>query len=246
MIAMFALSLACFALLGWLVDAGLVLHAAWACGPNLAAPNDALALLLLLLVAPVFGFFVSPLFARLSRRARVRGRRLRRDAGRAAATWRRRCSSCTRTTPRRSRPTRCTCASTTRTRRPSSASRALSAAPPEPSTMTNLLAPEMPGRAPQRDERRRRSAATSRRCSGWHAADGAIEKTFAFKNYLETIAFVERAGLDRATSRTTIPTCASASTAASCASRPHSVGGISRQRLHLRRQGRCASSPSLG
>ena len=34
----------------------------------MSAPNDALALLLFLLVVPVFSFFVSPLFARLSRR----------------------------------------------------------------------------------------------------------------------------------------------------------------------------------
>jgi STE24 endopeptidase len=34
----------------------------------MSAPNDALALLLFLLVVPVFGFFVSPLFAQLSRR----------------------------------------------------------------------------------------------------------------------------------------------------------------------------------
>ncbi len=26
--------------------------------------------------------------------------------------------------------------------------------------------------------------------SGWHLSDGAIEKTYAFKNYYETIAFV--------------------------------------------------------
>jgi STE24 endopeptidase len=32
------------------------------------APNDALALLLFMLVVPVFGFFVSPLIAQLSRR----------------------------------------------------------------------------------------------------------------------------------------------------------------------------------
>jgi STE24 endopeptidase len=32
------------------------------------APNDAIALLLFLMVTPVFGFFVSPLFAQLSRR----------------------------------------------------------------------------------------------------------------------------------------------------------------------------------
>ena len=27
--------------------------------------------------------------------------------------------------------------------------------------------------------------------SGWHAASGAIEKTFAFKGWLETVAFVD-------------------------------------------------------
>src|SRR5512140_3842782 len=36
--------------------------------PNLAGPNDALALLLFLLAVPVFSFFVSPLFAVLSRK----------------------------------------------------------------------------------------------------------------------------------------------------------------------------------
>ncbi len=65
--AMFALSLLGFALLGWLSGrawfyTGLGLQ------PNMAAPNDALALLLFLLALPVFAFFVSPLFAQLSRR----------------------------------------------------------------------------------------------------------------------------------------------------------------------------------
>jgi STE24 endopeptidase len=65
--AMFALSLLGFALLGWLSGrawffSGLGVQ------PNMAAPNDALALLLFALALPVFGFFVSPLFARLSRR----------------------------------------------------------------------------------------------------------------------------------------------------------------------------------
>jgi STE24 endopeptidase len=36
--------------------------------PSLTGPNDALALLLFLLVGPVFAFFVSPLFAAVSRR----------------------------------------------------------------------------------------------------------------------------------------------------------------------------------
>ena len=35
--------------------------------PNLGAPNDALALLLFLMVVPVFSLFISPLFAQLSR-----------------------------------------------------------------------------------------------------------------------------------------------------------------------------------
>ena len=49
---------------------------------NLAAPERcALALLLFLLVAPVFTYFVSPLLANLSRAATVPGRRLRLRAG---------------------------------------------------------------------------------------------------------------------------------------------------------------------
>jgi STE24 endopeptidase len=36
--------------------------------PNIAAPNDALALLLFLTVVPVFSFFTSPLMAQLSRK----------------------------------------------------------------------------------------------------------------------------------------------------------------------------------
>ena len=67
--SMFVLSLAGFALLGWLCGQ------AWffiglGVRPNLqaGAPSDALALLLFLLVAPVFSQFVAPLFAQLSRR----------------------------------------------------------------------------------------------------------------------------------------------------------------------------------
>ena len=64
---MFVASLAGFALLGWLATrawfyTGLGVH------PNLAAPNDALALLLFLMAVPVFSYFVSPLFARWSRK----------------------------------------------------------------------------------------------------------------------------------------------------------------------------------
>jgi STE24 endopeptidase len=67
MAAMFALSLAGFALLGW-----LSVHAWFYTGlgvqPNMAAPNDALAILLFMLAVPVFGFFISPLPVRISRK----------------------------------------------------------------------------------------------------------------------------------------------------------------------------------
>ena len=67
MLSMFALSLAGFALLGWL-SSRVWFYAALGVAPSVAVPNDAVALLLFALVVPVFGFFVSPLFARLSRR----------------------------------------------------------------------------------------------------------------------------------------------------------------------------------
>jgi len=65
--SMFAISLAGLALLGWLsVQAWF--YVGLGVRPSLGAPNDAIALLLFLLVAPVFGYFVSPLFAQLSRK----------------------------------------------------------------------------------------------------------------------------------------------------------------------------------
>ena len=64
---LFAFSLAGFALLGWLSRQPWF-YTGLGVTPNLMAPNDALALLLFLLVAPVFSFFVSPLMAQLSRR----------------------------------------------------------------------------------------------------------------------------------------------------------------------------------
>jgi STE24 endopeptidase len=66
-VMMFALSLAGFALLGWLATR-VWFYQGLGVQPSLAAPNDALALLLFLLVVPVFSFFVSPLVAQLSRR----------------------------------------------------------------------------------------------------------------------------------------------------------------------------------
>jgi STE24 endopeptidase len=65
--SMFAISLAGFALLGWLSRQPWF-YAGLGVRPSLGAPNDTLALLLFLLVTPVFGFFVSPLLALLSRK----------------------------------------------------------------------------------------------------------------------------------------------------------------------------------
>ncbi len=75
MAAMFALSLAGFALLGWL-STQLWFYTGLGVRPSLSAlvpgvpvvPNDALALLLFLLVVPVFTVFLAPLFAYFSRR----------------------------------------------------------------------------------------------------------------------------------------------------------------------------------
>ena len=72
-IGMFALSLLAFVLLGWLSGQGWF-YAGLGVTPNFQlpgvtrAPNDALALLLFLLVLPVFSFFISPVFAQRSRR----------------------------------------------------------------------------------------------------------------------------------------------------------------------------------
>lgn len=67
--AMFALSLAGFALLGSL-SAQSWFYTALGVRPNLidGSANDALALLLFLLVIPAFGQFVAPVFAQISRR----------------------------------------------------------------------------------------------------------------------------------------------------------------------------------
>ena len=67
MLLMFAASLAGFALLGWLSGQAWF-YTALGVRPNLESPNDALALLLFLLAAPVFSYFISPLLARWSRK----------------------------------------------------------------------------------------------------------------------------------------------------------------------------------
>ncbi|MDB5964986.1 MAG: Ste24 endopeptidase [Polaromonas sp.] len=66
-VSMFAMSLAGFALLGWL-SSQVWFYTGLGVRPNMAGPNDALALLLFMLVVPLFSFFVSPLFAQFSRR----------------------------------------------------------------------------------------------------------------------------------------------------------------------------------
>jgi len=67
MAGIFGLSLAGLALLGWLA-ASTSFYLGLGVQPNLAAPNDALALLLFMLALPPFTFFVSPLMAFFSRR----------------------------------------------------------------------------------------------------------------------------------------------------------------------------------
>jgi STE24 endopeptidase len=66
-VLMFAMSLAGFALLGWLATQAWF-YTGLGVSPNLNAPNDALALMLFMLAVPVFSFFISPLFAQLSRK----------------------------------------------------------------------------------------------------------------------------------------------------------------------------------
>jgi len=66
-VSLFALSLAGFALLGWLASQ-LWFYTGLGVNPNLTGPNNALALLLFVMVAPIFSFFISPLLALFSRK----------------------------------------------------------------------------------------------------------------------------------------------------------------------------------
>ena len=67
LLGMFGLSLAGLALLGWLSgQSGF--YSGLGVTPNMSAPNDALALLLFVMVLPSFLFFTAPLLAHLSRR----------------------------------------------------------------------------------------------------------------------------------------------------------------------------------
>jgi STE24 endopeptidase len=66
-VMLFAMSLAGFALIGYLSQQ-VWFYTGLGVRPNLGAPNDALALLLFMLAVPLFSFFISPLFAQLSRK----------------------------------------------------------------------------------------------------------------------------------------------------------------------------------
>ena len=66
-IGMFAMSLVGFALLGWL-SSQIWFYTGLGVVPNLGSGNDALALLLFMLVVPLFSFFISPIFAQFSRK----------------------------------------------------------------------------------------------------------------------------------------------------------------------------------
>ena len=64
---MFAMSLVGFALLGWL-SSQVWFYTGLGVRPNLADANNALALLLFLMVVPLFSFFISPIMAQFSRK----------------------------------------------------------------------------------------------------------------------------------------------------------------------------------
>ena len=67
MVSIFGMSLVGLALLGWLAgQSGF--YAGLGVTPNMAAPNDALALLLFTLALPPFTFFISPLMAHVARK----------------------------------------------------------------------------------------------------------------------------------------------------------------------------------
>jgi STE24 endopeptidase len=66
-VTMFAISLAGLALLGWLAGKSWF-YAGLGVQPNIAAPNDALALLLFMLAVPPFAYFLAPVTAALSRK----------------------------------------------------------------------------------------------------------------------------------------------------------------------------------
>ncbi|MDO8283750.1 MAG: M48 family metallopeptidase [Rhodoferax sp.] len=66
-VAMFALSLVGFFALGW-VSQQVWFYTGLGVAPNLDAPNDALALLLFMMVLPLLGTLMGPVFAQMSRK----------------------------------------------------------------------------------------------------------------------------------------------------------------------------------
>lgn len=66
-VSMFALSLLGFAALGW-VSQQIGFYIGLGVAPNITGPNDALALLLFMMVLPLAGVFLGPVFAQLSRK----------------------------------------------------------------------------------------------------------------------------------------------------------------------------------
>ena len=66
-VGMFAMSLIGFALLGWL-SSQVWFYTGLGISPSLSGGNDAVALLLFMLVTPLFSFFISPIFAQFSRK----------------------------------------------------------------------------------------------------------------------------------------------------------------------------------
>ena len=67
MLLLFGTSLLAFAMLGWLANQSWF-YTGLGVTPNLGAPNDALALLLFMISAPLLSFFISPVFSAMSRR----------------------------------------------------------------------------------------------------------------------------------------------------------------------------------
>lgn len=67
MLLLFGTSLLAFAMLGWLANQSWF-YAGLGVAPNLSAPNDALALLLFMISAPLLSFFIAPVFSAMSRR----------------------------------------------------------------------------------------------------------------------------------------------------------------------------------
>jgi STE24 endopeptidase len=110
--SLFALSLAGFALLGWL-STQVWFYTGLGVRPYISldlavppVPNDALALLLFLLAVPVFTLFIAPCLQgfRASHEFEADAYAVAQTNG---PTWPLRCSSCTKTTPPHSPPTRC-------------------------------------------------------------------------------------------------------------------------------------------